>query len=227
MKKIVTLVLFISCFAYAVCQNKQDYFISDIPKTIITNKPTFLNVTDTINKGRRFRPVSDLLGGLSPVYPMAESVENDIHIYSNISIDFLRFLCTLGCQFVNLLVEVNDTIIEISSKEKFREIFAPVESKEEALSFAYALSGVFYAKAIYDFSFLKEKGTDYEVFRKEIKPTSVRELTDGYEVILFSTYYGHTAYCSELLLFVSKEGNVKILKRERLFHDKKFDIIIN
>jgi hypothetical protein len=215
MRKIFTFVLFIFCFSdIAMCQSKQDYFISKIPKTIITNEPEYLNVTDTINKNRRFSSVSNLLGGLSPAYPMAKSNEQ-IAYDGRVSLDCISLSCHYACWCINFLVEINDTIIEIGTKEKFREIFAPVESKEEALSFAYALTGLTLFP-IYDFSFLKEEGIDYNVFRKEIKPTSVKELPDGYEVILFDTYYGYVPSYSEVLIFVSKDGSVDVLKTEQL-----------
>lgn len=216
--------IFSSCFVYA--QKNPKYTVSDIPKTIIKTPLQFLNLKDTINKNRNIYPVSENFGGLNPRYPMALSYEQ----LNSPVIDFAEFVFKFNIftgHCYNYLIEINDSIIEINSHEKFKEIFAPVENKEEALSFAYVLCGYPHVKAIYDFNFLNEKDTDYDIFRKELKPTSVKEVTVGYEVILFDTYSGFTAYCSELVIFVSTQGDVKLLKREKLFHDKNFNLIIN
>jgi hypothetical protein len=200
--------------------------VLDIPKTIIKTHPRFLNIMDTVNKNRIIEPVSKCMGGLKPNYPIALSYEKiNRGIYSYV--DCIQKYCTLSCHCYNYIIEKNDSIIEINSIEKFKEIYAPVDDKEEALSFAYALCGIPDIRALYDFSFLAEEGTDYEVFRKELRPTSVKELPDGYEVVLFSTYWGFTAYCSEEIIFVSKFGDVKVIKSEYLFHDKKFNLIID
>lgn len=218
-------IFFLLLSIHAYTQKNRDYIVLEIPKTIIKTTPNYLNLRDSINKERVFSPVSDYLGGLKPSYPIAISTEK-IEAVCEI-VECLSKFQIFTCDCSNYLIQRNDSIIEINTPEEFRNIFSPVEDKEEALSFAYVLCGFPSVKALYDFSFLNEKGTDYEIFRKELRPTSVKELTDGYEVILFSTYYGFTAYCSELVIYVSKQGYVKVLKDESLFHDKSFNLIIN
>jgi hypothetical protein len=221
---LLVIMLFSNCFAYA--HKKPKYIVMDIPKTIIKTPLVFLNVMDTINKNRSISAVDNCLGGLTPRYPMALSYENlNGKIYD--FVDCLQQFYTLRGHCFNYLVEKNDSIVEINSQEKFKKLFAPVESKEEALSFAYALCGYPHITALYDFSFLNDEGTEYEIRRKELKPTSVQEVTGGYEVILFDTYWGYTAYCSEVVIYVSFRGDVKVIKRESLFRDKKFDMIID
>jgi len=225
MKTYLYTILFLLLSTQAYTQKSRDYIVLDIPKTIIKTIPKYLNLKDSINKERLFRPVSDYLGGLKPSYPIAESTENIEPVCS--IVECLSKFRVFTCDCSNYLIQRNDSIIEINTPEKFKKIFAPVEDKEEALSFAYVLCGYSHVKALYDFSFLNSEETDYEIFRKELKPTSVKELPEGYEVILFSTYYGFTAYCSEMIIYVSKQGDVKILRNESLFHDKKFNLIIN
>jgi hypothetical protein len=210
------------CFS----QKKVEFTVLDIPKTIITTEPVFLNVKDTVNKNRSIYKVPEYLGGLKPSYPIATSYDQINGAVYNF-IDCLQKFHTLSGHCTNYLIEKDDEIIEINSVEKFKKIYAPVEDKEEALSFAYALCNIPHIRALYDFSFLNAKGTDYEIFRKELKPTSVKELPDGYEVILFSTYWGYTSDCSEVIVYVSKQGDVMVLKNEDLFHDRNFNIIID
>lgn len=224
--KIKLVIILLLSGVTALAQKSPKYIVLNIPKTIIKVPPQFLNVKDTINKNRQIGPVSNVLGGLKPAYPMAISTEvitGNVLAYMNC----LEKHSIFSGSCTNYLIEKGDTIIEINSKEKFIGLFAPVEDKEEALSFAFALCDNLHMKAIYDFNFLNEKGTDYEIYRKELKPTSVKEIPGGYEVILFSTYYGFTAYCSEVIIFVSRQGELKVLKSESLFHDKEFGLIIN
>jgi len=217
--------LFLICnVAYA--QKNKRYIVLDVPKTIIKTKIELLNMNDTVNKNRGIGAVPECLGGSKPLYPMASSYES-ISGYEYEFMDCLKKNHTLSGHCWNYLIKKNDSILEINSKEKFKEIFAPVDDKEEALAFAFALCNIPHIKAIYNFSFLNDKGTDYEIFRKELIPTSVKETENGYEVVLFSTYFGCTAYCSEAIIFVSKAGDVRVIKTESLFHDKAFTLIID
>ncbi|TRX46441.1 hypothetical protein FNH22_30800 [Fulvivirga sp. M361] len=207
-------------------QSNKYFKILPVNPTIIVNSPTSLKVIDTLDLNRRVLEAQHELGGLEPRYPIAQTYERpDNQIYDDILC--LRKYRTLSNHCTNYIVQVDGEIVEVFSKEKFKQLFAPVDSKEEALSFAFALSDVFHPKVIYDFAFLNAEGSDYEIYRKELSPTAVSEVSGGYEVVLFSTYWGYTSRCTEVIIFVSRKGDVKVLKKERLFHDKKFDLIID
>jgi hypothetical protein len=223
-RHLIIFFIFLSTIAYS--QKKGRYIVLDVPETIITRKPLQLCVKDTVNKDRSIYQVPDELGGLKPGYPMAKTYEQLNGAEYEFANCLLQFR-TLSGHCENLLVRKDDSIIVVDSKEIFIRLFAPVEDKEEALSFAFAIGGVTFVRAIYDFSFLDEAGTDYEIFRKELIPTSVKEVPNGYEVILFSTYWGSTSHCSEVVLFVSTAGDVKVLRYTELFHDKNDNIIID
>ena len=130
--------------------------------------------------------------------------------------------------YINLLVQINDSIIEINNFDKFRLIYAPVENKEEALSFAYALSGIpiNMIEPIYDFCFLNDKNADYEFFQHEFKPTNVIEVPNGYEVNLFTSYLSLKSSSYEITYFVSKDGYLTKLREQYLFNDKNSNRII-
>ncbi len=64
-------------------------------------------------------------------------------------------------QCVNYKIVINeDTTVLIDSHEKFREIFAPVDSEQEAIAFAYFFTD---SKPIYNLDFLEK---DYEQQKK-------------------------------------------------------------
>jgi hypothetical protein len=218
MKNVFLFIMLISS-SISYANKKPKYTVLNIPKTIIKTPLEFLNVGDTINKNRNISNVSDNLGGLTPRYPMALSYEYFYGPVYDFVGCFKKFHTLLGHCY-NYLIEKNDSIVEINSQEKFKEIFAPVESKEEALSFAYALCGCPFVTALYDFSFLNNEGEEYEIYRKELRPTSVQEVSGGYEVVLFDTFWDYISSCSEVIIYVSRQGDVKVLKTERLYHNK-------
>lgn len=216
--KLVASFIFIIMNLYAsYCQESNKYYIKSINPTKISQYPEQLKVIDTVDHHSEIYEAEFELGGLKPHYPIAKTYE---HLDYAV-IDYVVCLRTdLYSNCYNYLVQVDSIIIEINNPEKFKKIFAPVEDKEEALSFAYALSGILRPRVIYDFKFLKY--SDYTIYRKELVPTSVKELTDGYEVILFSSWNGEWW---ESVIFVSKDGDVRELKTERLFTDKNNKVI--
>jgi len=224
MKISVSFLMGLLCLcSVSIAQNKAKYKVLNTPQTKVVNKPIFLNVVDTANNDRTIRPVPEYLGGLTPHCPMAYSGEPS----------YFYPMCfsesgALNPYCVNLLVEINDSILEINSYEKFRAVFAPVESKEEALGFACILNGRRYYSTIpiYDFSFLNDKDADYEFFQYELKPTNVIETSNGYEVNLFTTYWGIPCSSDEITFFVSKDGFVTKLREQYLFNDRNFHEII-
>ena len=118
--------------------------------------------------------------------------------------------------FKYIIVETSNNKYElIDTNEKFKRFFAPVDSKEEALSFACALSN---SEPKYDFSDIKD---NFILYQQEINVTNVKELSNGYEVQLFlyqmtgcpPHYYYSTKY------FVGKNGDVKEIERKKFYED--------
>jgi len=118
--------------------------------------------------------------------------------------------------FKYIIVETSNNKYElIDTNEKFKHFFAPVNSKEEALSFACALSN---SEPRYDFSNIKD---NFILYQHETNVTNVKELNNGYEVQLFlyqmtgcpPHYYYSTRY------FVGKNGDVKEIERKKLYVD--------
>lgn len=101
----------------------------------------------------------------------------------------------------------------ISNAEQFRLTFAPVESKEEALAFAVALTNSF---AIYDTTVPE----GYFATASQITPTYAEDTKDGYAVHLFEIQTcgcgSHPYYAVDYL--VTAEGNVTEMHREEVFN---------
>ncbi len=109
----------------------------------------------------------------------------------------------------------------IASKEEFRSLFAPVETKEEALAFAVALTS---SLPRYDTSVPE----GYFPVTSSVKPTYAIETEEGYLVHLFDSELcgcgSHPYYAIEYL--VTRDGNVTELFREKVF-DSTMQICID
>jgi hypothetical protein len=106
----------------------------------------------------------------------------------------------------------------IKNPDKFRSVYAPVDSPDEALSFALALADVY---AQYDLKFnLKYH---YEV--KTLEDTSVETAGDGYIVHAFDyQFFGcgpHYYYGVDLN--VTPDGRVEEISRTPIFRDPRLD----
>lgn len=101
----------------------------------------------------------------------------------------------------------------IIKKSEFKEIFAPVESADEALSYAMAISSL---GARFDI----DPNANVEYLVKEIEETHVSETPDGYLVRLFDWSHKmgcdtHTFYAVDVL--VTREGDVREVAREAIY----------
>jgi hypothetical protein len=119
----------------------------------------------------------------------------------------------------------------IDTPEKFRQSFAPVDSAEEALAFAMALSGHF---PVYEFDKRARSSTmpetldlrpEFRYYSREFTPTSVTRVGNTYRVELFDYQMfgcGPHPY-SRVTYQVSSAGEVSETSRTKLFEDPNFD----
>ena len=112
----------------------------------------------------------------------------------------------------------------IRSKEEFLSVFSPVETKEEALAFAVALTS---SLPRYDTS-VPEGYFPVTSSTSSIRPTCVEETEEGFKVHLFDSEIcgcgSHPYYAVEYL--VTKEGNVTELLREKVY-DSNYNICVD
>lgn len=175
----------------------------------------YLNCSSINLKGRyscdEIISPSDSLGGLSPKVPMVECT----FWKENWSSD--EGIIHTGClapSFNKYIALTNDGFKLIRNKEEFRQFFAPVETPEEALGFAYALTNSY---PMYDITVPK----NYKVFVSKIKATYAEETFDGFKVHLFDYDFcgcgPHSHYAVDYL--VTKAGEVKEISRQKIFEN--------
>jgi hypothetical protein len=171
-----------------------------------------LKIIDTNNYQIEFILADSALGGLRPSYPIAVSKE-----LSGFS-DILSISRSFHAIY-NYFVFMNNEIIEINTPEKFTEIFGPVEDKEEAFSFAYAMKVTPGSEIIFDFDFIVNNEEKYVFYKKNFSPPSIVELDNGFEISWIKHNLSNEYF--EETYFVSKTGDIKLIKREFIFYNKK------
>ena len=165
---------------------------------------------------------SDMLGGLSPTYPIAFCN----YIYpegSKKTVDF-----SLECFDANvriygwdcsrIVIYKDSQYILIKNMEEFRSHFVPVDSSEEALGFAF-VSSDFYP------IFGHEMQKNYVYYVQIIEDTYVEKITDGYIVHLFYTHFiGCGPHDTEAVdVKVTYDGYVKQINRYPIYRDPEED----
>ncbi|MBN1234939.1 MAG: hypothetical protein JW999_02695 [Methanotrichaceae archaeon] len=152
---------------------------------------------------------SSSLDNLSPRLPIVECLILSADYHSQEGI--VREGCMMPVYRRYIALQGEDFRL-ISSKEEFLSLFAPVETKEEALAFAVALTS---SLPRYDNTVPK----DYFPVKPSIRPTYVEETTEGFKVHLFDSELcgcgSHPYYAIEYL--VTREGNVTELSREKAY----------
>ena len=153
--------------------------------------------------------VSSALENLSPPLPLVECLFLSKEYNSEEGI--VREGCMMPL-FRRYIAEKGEELMLISSREEFLSIFAPVETKEEALAFAVALTS---SLPRYDTSVPE----GYFRVASSIRPTYEKETEEGYLVHLFDSELcgcgSHPYYAIDYL--VTKTGNVTELSREKVY----------
>lgn len=155
------------------------------------------------------------LGALRPDLPIMQCQVNSADRSQP-----LPAVYTAGClmrQYVRYVVYQDGQFRLISTLEELRSLYAPIESREEALSYALAATGL---KMQYN---LKPAPMRYKV--NVIEDTHVEEITGGYRVHLF-----HYQLCgcgphgtSAVAVDVSRAGEVTQGTKVLLFEDPAQD----
>jgi hypothetical protein len=153
---------------------------------------------------------SPALENLSPQLPIVEC------LYLSEDYNSQEGILREGCMmplFRKYIIKQGNEFKLIESIEDFRSIFAPVETKEEALAFSVALTS---SLPRYDTSVPE----DYFQVSSFITPTYAKETEEGYLVHLFDKEIcgcgSHPYYAIDYL--VTKAGNVTELSREEVFN---------
>ncbi|MBN1921163.1 MAG: hypothetical protein JW892_07970 [Anaerolineae bacterium] len=150
------------------------------------------------------------LGGLQPLYPIMECIHAN---GAPPDPDFFRQPDGLDTRYRTFVIYQEGTYRYLIQKSAFRALFAPVESPEEALSFAMALTGL---KARFNLN----PDADVEYLVDAIAETHVEEVPEGYLVYLFD--HAHQMGCAihpfyAVQVLVTPEGQAREVKREEIY----------
>jgi hypothetical protein len=168
--------------------------------------------------------VPELMGGLAPAYPMA--ICRYIPYYRTDVVDKYNipeseYFFNVGGplpELIRYVIFKDGGFQLIKNPDEFRAVFAPVDSPEEALSFALALADVY---AQYDMQF----NIRYRYEVKSLEDTFVETTGDGYIVHVFDyQFFGcgpHYYYAVEIM--VTPDGRVQENSRTKIYRDPLFD----
>lgn len=158
---------------------------------------------------------NDLLGGLDPNYPLAVCQYFPLqHKQPGQESDQGDFLYRGGCTLPRTMLPIylhflvskgDDQFTVLKTMSDLQSTFSPIDSPDEALSYAIAATGL---EAYYDIR--PQAGYRYDV--KQLEETHVSESPDGYEVLLYQfQMFGGQAYTTNAVIVqVSHEGEISI-----------------
>lgn len=173
------------------------------------------------------RLAPDLLGGLEPGFPIAlcdvypdwHEEESSHSLGAMEASEYYVYKHTGPTPiYVRYVIYKNGAFVLLADAEAMRGIYAPIESSEEALSFALAATGL---EARYGLA----RQPDYAYEGNRIEDTHVTEVYNGYRLTLFDLrLFGcgpHWTY--EVDLHVRNDGEITELGRRPVFRDKALD----
>jgi hypothetical protein len=157
-----------------------------------------------------------ILGGLDPSLPLARA--STVLHYGEGEIDAVYVNQCLADQYIRYLVLFEGQIQLVDSVDGLASLFAPIDSADEALSYAVATSGL---SALYDIN----ETPDLKLYTTPVEETFVKETGDGYLVHLFHTYLcgcgPHIVRSMDVT--VSKDGTITISEPVEAFSDPQYD----
>ena len=164
------------------------------------------------------QPPGDLLGGLEPAYP--------IHLCltrpgPGKALDRSAFLYRDGCHaavYVRYAIWRDGQFELLQSPEGMAAAYAPVESTEEALSYALAATGLGVRYGL-------EPVKGFRYYVDELLDTHVVESPGGYRVLLYDYQLcGCGPHTTEAVwVQVSRDGEVKEISRQAVYDDPAED----
>ena len=173
----------------------------------------------------RIEKPSDLLGGLEPAFPIAECLFVPLrHPDQPDSIDaegeYIYRTGGLMPIYVRYVIIREGQFQLIQSEEQFREVFAPVETENEALSYALALRNLSPYYGI-------ELKPEYEYFVDDLEDTYIESSPDGYLAHLYYyQFFGcgpHLTYAIDLR--VTGQGMIEEMNRQAVYKDPSEDTL--
>lgn len=159
---------------------------------------------------------ADLLGGLTPPIPLA--VGSTVLYKDEGEIPAVYTNRCMRNQFIRYLARIDDQTILIDSIEKMAEVFAPIDSAEEAFSYAIAATGY---SALFDLETIKKPA----LYVDQIEESFVEEGKGDYVVHLFKNYLcGCGPHITQsVAVTVREDGTIQIAEPVDAFSDPQYD----
>jgi len=150
------------------------------------------------------------LGGLDPTNPVLECIHEGGEPPDQ---TYFKQVPGLDTRYRSYVLYQDGTFRLLIKKSEFKVIFAPVESSDEAISYAMAMTSL---EARFDLD--RNPNVDYLV--KRIEETHAEETAEGYLVYLFDG--SHRMGCEvhpfyAVIVLVTTEGDVHEVARQKIY----------
>jgi hypothetical protein len=166
----------------------------------------------------QLRDPGDMIGGLEPQLPIKICL---VYGRGAERLPVGEYLYNEGCSmpmYVRYAIQRDGQLQVLKSEQDMQAVFAPIESEDEALSYAIAVTGLGVR-----YGLEARRGLRY--LTDKLEDTYVTATPDGYLVHLFDYRLcgcgPHTTYSVDVL--VSREGQVQELSREPAYEDPEED----
>ena len=156
----------------------------------------------------------EFTGGLDPAYPLATCHVRDNQMNAETSVEIengLYLYETVGIlhAYIRLVIYKDGEFAVIRTAEEFREMYAPITTPEEALSYVLALTqySAYYGLKYED---------NYEYLVERIEDAHVNRTWNGYRLHLFDyELFGcGEHWTSAVVVDVSRQGVIEEIERE-------------
>ena len=189
------------------------------PATYVTEKAPMIDSSHfaIIEKQFGYDRIDTLpsyLGGLQPKLPMAE-----VHSFSPKEPSLRMSVGLMGIWY-SVVAKMGDSLVLMDTEQKFKDVFAPIESEQEAISYVAYLTHTYPRYTI-------EKEARYRVYASYFPAAHAKKVNGGYEVLLHDKkVYGCGPHPYFYKVFhVTDGGEIKLLQTVRMYEDPKEDPI--
>jgi hypothetical protein len=170
----------------------------------------------------RLMPSNALLGGLTPSYPIAECSWRIERTGTPGVYDRRPGLYQTGCMDragIGLVVLRDGSYQMAASVEDLQALYAPIESEDEAFSYAIAATG-FWPQ--YFYSGFPHSGT--VLLTNQLEESYVAKREDGYTVLLYSWEHCGEGYhpTSAVDVVVTRDGGITVSTGVEVYQDTQF-----
>ncbi|HSQ25600.1 MAG TPA: hypothetical protein VLM80_00610 [Anaerolineales bacterium] len=168
---------------------------------------------------KMIRPTGNLLGGLQPAFPihfcLTEALSSDQKPLES------EYIYAEGCllkHYIKYVIWQDGKFQLVKSQQDFQEVYAPIESEIEALSYAIGITGL-------GAQYGQEPNRTFRYFVNEIEDSHVNRTQDGFMVHLFDYRLcgcgPHPTYSVQIL--VKPTGDWEEVNRTKLYEDPEQD----